>query len=49
MISNGERFLRYLSAVDKTVIWVCTLGGLGIAVFETLSMFGIIPLFVRFR
>jgi predicted RNA-binding Zn-ribbon protein involved in translation (DUF1610 family) len=49
MISNGERFLRYLSPVDKTVIWVCTLGGLGIAMFETLSMFGIIPLLFRFR
>jgi hypothetical protein len=49
MISNGERFLRYLSAVDKTVIWVCTLVGLGIAGFETLSMFGIIPLLFHFR
>ena len=47
MISNGERFLRYLSAADKTVIWVCTLAGLGIAAFETLSMFGIIPFYFR--
>lgn len=47
MISNGERFLRYVSAADKTTIWVCTLGGLGIAAFETRTMFGIIPLYVR--
>jgi hypothetical protein len=47
MISNGERFLRYLSAADKTVIWVCTLAGLGIAAFETLAMFGVIPFFFR--
>ena len=44
MISNGERFLRYLTAFDKTLIWVCTLAGLGIAAFETLAMFGIIPI-----
>ena len=49
MLTNGERFLRYLSAVDKTVIWVCTVVGLGIAVFETLSMFGIIPFNFFFR
>jgi hypothetical protein len=49
MISNGERFLRYLSPADKTMIWVCTLGGLGIAAFETLSMFGIIPFQFRVR
>ena len=42
MLSNGERFLRYLSPADKTTIWVCTIAGLGIAAYETLAIFGVI-------
>jgi hypothetical protein len=45
MLTNGERFLKYLSPAEKTAIWVCTILGLGIAAYETLVIFDI----VKFR
>jgi hypothetical protein len=42
MLTNGERFLKYLSPAEKTAIWVSTIVGLGIAAYETLVIFDII-------
>lgn len=42
MLTNGERFLKYLSPAEKAAIWVCTVLGLAIAAYETLVIFDVV-------